>query len=170
MAAALPMAWAAVPIDRLPAIGLLIRDIFTILNPAILPKIPVHITTADVSAGIPPIVSDISIAMGVITDFGTNERIKSVGESSNLAITTTDTMPTTHPANQFINPTPAGTKKNPMFLVRNMARRSICDGLIQPIWRENVSMIIPMILDGMGILVSHTINSPNMRNVNRIPN
>ena len=78
IAADVPTAWAAVPIDNPWAIGLFILLIFTILNPAIPPKIPVQTTTAAVSDGIPPTVDEISIAMGVVTALGAKDIILSL--------------------------------------------------------------------------------------------
>ena len=74
MAAAVPTAWLAVPMERDPAMGLFILDNLAILNPTILPKIPVQTTTAAVSGAIPPRVDAISNAIGVVTDFGANEK------------------------------------------------------------------------------------------------
>ncbi len=56
MATDVPTAWAAVPIESPWAMGLLTRDSFIILKPVMPPNMPVHTTTAAVSAGMPPMV------------------------------------------------------------------------------------------------------------------
>ena len=102
MAADVPTAWAAVPIDSPPAIGLLIRLSFTILNPAIPPNRPVHTTTAAVSGGMPPTAEEISIAIGVVTALGASDIMTSCDAPNSLANSTTDTIPATHPASSDI--------------------------------------------------------------------
>lgn len=90
-AAAVPTAWEAVPIDSPPAIGLLMRFMRTMENPAILPKIPVQTTTAAVNAGMPPMVCETSMAIGVVTAFGARERTTSGVACNRRATKTTDT-------------------------------------------------------------------------------
>ena len=98
IAVEVPTAWAAVPIDNPCAIGLPIFNNWSILNPQIAPNNPTKITTAAVKAGIPPIVFVTSIAIGVVTDFGAKDNMISWLAPIALAISTTETTPTKHPA------------------------------------------------------------------------
>ncbi len=83
---------------RLFDTGLLMCPISIVLSPAMAPIMPTITTMADDSAGMPPIWREISMAMGVDTDLGASERTTSGLAPSHEAISTTDTMPTTHPA------------------------------------------------------------------------
>lgn len=103
IAADVPTAWAAVPIERPWAIGLFIRLSLTILKPAIPPNIPVQTTTAAVSEGIPPTADEISMAIGVVTALGASDIIISWEAPKSFANTTTDTIPATHPASSEIS-------------------------------------------------------------------
>ena len=98
IAAEVPTACAAVPIDKPPAMGEWIWLIFTILNPVIPPKIPVATTTAAVRDSIPPMAFEISMAMGVVTAFGASEMTTSRVAPNKSARSTTLTIPATHPA------------------------------------------------------------------------
>ena len=102
MARDVPRAWAAVPRESPCAIGLPICDIRITRNPANPPKIPTQITTAAVSDGIPPTVLVTSIAMGVVTDLAARDKITSCVAPRNLAMSTTEMMPTTQPASSEI--------------------------------------------------------------------
>lgn len=68
-----PTACAAVPIDKLCAMGLLTLVCFMISYPKTAPNMPTTITTEAVKGGIPPMVLDTSMAMGVVTDLGASE-------------------------------------------------------------------------------------------------
>ena len=76
MALAVPRPWAAEPKAYPRAIRLLIPKRSRIKVPTKPPKIPTTITTTAAMAGIPPDRSAILIAIGVVTDFGSNEAIK----------------------------------------------------------------------------------------------
>lgn len=91
------MTWAAVPILRLFETGAFTLPHDIIFMPTTAPIMPTITTIADVRAGMPPICLEISIAIGVDTDFGARERIISSLAPSHLATNTTDTMPTMHP-------------------------------------------------------------------------
>ena len=103
MAAEVPTACAAVPIERPVAIGLFMWLSLTSWKPVMPPKMPVHTTTAAVRAGIPPTDCAISIAMGVVTALGASDRITSWVAPSNWATSTTETIPATHPASSAIS-------------------------------------------------------------------
>ena len=94
-----PTAWAAVHIEIPCAIGFFTRVNFMIPYPKIAPKMPTTITTEAVSGGIPPIDLEISMAIGVVTDFGASEKITSLDAPISLAISTTETTPAMQPAN-----------------------------------------------------------------------
>ncbi len=98
MATDVPTAWAAVPIESPWAMGLLTRDSFIILKPVMPPNMPVHTTTAAVSAGMPPMACVTSMAIGVVTDFDASDMTTSRDAPSICATMTTDAMPTMHPA------------------------------------------------------------------------
>ncbi len=84
MAVEVPTAWAAVPIESPWAIGLPTCMIFIVLNPQMAPSKPTATTTAAVSDGIPPIALVTSMAIGVVTDLGANERMTSCEAPINL--------------------------------------------------------------------------------------
>lgn len=71
---------------------------------------------------------------------------------------------------QFIRPTPAGTKKNPRLCTRKLASRSTCRGLIRPARSDAARRSIPIMLDGTGMSVAQTINSPTARKNKMTPN
>ena len=98
IAVEVPTAWAAVPMERPWAIGLPTCISFIVLNPRIAPSNPTQTTTAAVSEGMPPNVLVTSMAIGVVTDLGANDRITSWDAPINLAINTTETTPIKQPA------------------------------------------------------------------------
>lgn len=68
-----PTAWAAVPIDKPCAAGFFTRVHFMMLYPKMAPKIPTTITTEAVNGGMPWMVFETSMAIGVVTDLGASE-------------------------------------------------------------------------------------------------
>jgi len=68
---------------------------------------------------------------------------------------------------QLMRPTPAGTKKNPRFFTRKSDTRSTHIRRTMRSLRAAVSSSIPMMLDGTGTPVAHTINSPIARKANK---
>ena len=54
------------------------------------PEIPVTITIAAVSEGMPPILAEINIAMAAVTDLGAIDATVTAGEPSIIAIATAD--------------------------------------------------------------------------------
>jgi len=74
-ALAVPIPCDDAPMARPKAILSLIPIRLIKNGPNAAPKIPTKTTTVAVSGGIPPILADISIAMGVVTDFGAREDI-----------------------------------------------------------------------------------------------
>ncbi len=72
---AAPMPWAAVPTARPVATGEVTPISRQNSGPHTAPRQPVNTTSAAVNGAIPPIFSTILIAIGVVTDFGANERI-----------------------------------------------------------------------------------------------
>ena len=70
-----PITWAAAPTDKPIAMSLSILKSFNSLRAKSPPMIPVIITAQAVSSGMPPIVFEISTAIGVVTDFGSIEII-----------------------------------------------------------------------------------------------
>ena len=71
---------------------------------------------------------------------------------------------------QFITPIPAGMKKNPRFFTKISAHPSTHFSFTIPDERDRKSRIIPMMLAGMGMWVTQTINSPSPRNKKRMHN
>lgn len=69
-----PITCELAPTERPIAISFFIPHIFKIRLPNIAPRIPVKITAHAVSSGMPPIVFEISTAIGVVTDFGSMDR------------------------------------------------------------------------------------------------
>ena len=65
---------------------------------------------------------------------------------------------------------PAGMKKNPILFTIKSAAFSIWDSLTTLQQREINKRSNPMILDGTGIPVIQTMNSPNPKKINMIPN
>ena len=63
-----PITCELAPTERPIAISFFIPHIFKIRLPNIAPRIPVKITAHAVSSGMPPIVFEISTAIGVVTD------------------------------------------------------------------------------------------------------
>ncbi len=61
------------PIEKPWAIGFFTLVYFNIPKPKVAPKIPARITIQAVRDGIPPIILEISIAIGVVTDLGTKD-------------------------------------------------------------------------------------------------
>lgn len=72
-ALALPSAWLAVPMAMPEAMLFLTLHFFRIGGKRILPKMPVIMTEATVRAGMPPTVREISMAIGVVVDFGSRD-------------------------------------------------------------------------------------------------
>lgn len=70
-----PITCDAAPTDKPIAMSLSILKSLSSLRAKIPPIIPVIITAHAVSSGIPPIVFEISTAIGVVTDFGSIEII-----------------------------------------------------------------------------------------------
>ena len=68
---------------------------------------------------------------------------------------------------QRISPTPAGTKKNPRFPTKKSEILSTQNTLTNLILRAPASNNMPIILEGMGMPVRYTINSPNAKKANR---
>ena len=99
IAAEVPTACEAVPIDNPCAIGLFTCPIDNTLNPKIAPKIPTHTTTAAVSEGIPPTACVTSMAIGVVTDLEASDTMTSCVAPKSLATPTTETIPTRQPTN-----------------------------------------------------------------------
>lgn len=85
--------------DKPWAMGLPTCPTRNTLKPNTAPNNPTTTTTAAVNEGIPPVAFDTSIAIGVVTDFGANEQMISGVAPNSLAMTTTVTNPTKHPAN-----------------------------------------------------------------------
>ncbi len=69
-----PITCELAPTERPIAISFFIPHIFKIRHPNIAPRIPVKITAHAVSSGMPPIVFEISTAIGVVTDFGSIDK------------------------------------------------------------------------------------------------
>ncbi len=69
-----PITCELAPTERPIAISFFIPHIFKIRLPNIAPRIPVKITAHAVSSGMPPIVFEISTAIGVVTDFGSIDK------------------------------------------------------------------------------------------------
>lgn len=69
-----PITCELAPTESPIAISFFIPHIFKIRLPNIAPRIPVKITAHAVSSGIPPIVFEISTAIGVVTDFGSIDK------------------------------------------------------------------------------------------------
>ena len=80
-----PRAWLEAPIARPMEMLFLTPTKARILCPHIAPKIPVKMTQAAVKEGIPPNPAEISIAIGVVTDFGTSDTITVSEAPKNLA-------------------------------------------------------------------------------------
>ncbi len=87
-----PITWLDAPIDKPIATSLSILNSFKILLPNNAPKIPVIITAQAVSSGMPPIVFEISTAIGVVTDFGSIEIIMDNFVWKNFPRNATDTI------------------------------------------------------------------------------
>ena len=87
-----PITWDAAPTERPIATSLSILNNFKILLPKIAPKIPVKITAQAVNSGIPPVVFEISTAIGVVTDFGSMEIIIGNFVWQNFPSTMTDVI------------------------------------------------------------------------------
>jgi len=68
---------------------------------------------------------------------------------------------------QRITPTPAGTKKNPRFLTKKSATLSTDSSRTHPAFSDAARKSMPMIDDGTGTPVSHTVSSPSARNAKR---
>lgn len=68
-----PSPWLEAPMERPMAMLFLIFKASKILWLKVAPSMPVKITQAAVSAGIPPIAEEISMAIGVVTDLGIME-------------------------------------------------------------------------------------------------
>ena len=89
-----PITWLEAPIDKPIATSLFILNSFKIFFPKIAPKIPVKITAQAVSSGMPPIVFEISTAIGVVTDFGSIEIIMDNFAWKSFPIKATDAIAT----------------------------------------------------------------------------
>ena len=97
IAADVPSACEAAPMDRPRAIGLLTRPMDRVLKPIIAPISPVITTMAAVSEGIPPSTCVTSMAIGVVTDLLASDRTTASDAPNTLEMTTTLTMPTMQP-------------------------------------------------------------------------
>ena len=90
------------PCDEAPnaipfAIGLLIPSQFIIGGAMILPITPATTTTTAVRAGIPPLLSESAMAIGVVTDLGASDAIRVWSAPKSLPISRIDAIPTTAP-------------------------------------------------------------------------
>ena len=101
-----PRAWLEAPIARPMEISFLTPHKARILWPHIAPKIPVKITQAAVSGGIPPRPADMSMAIGVVTDLGIREMMMVSEAPKNLAHRiieiTPDKVPTRAPLSSIL--------------------------------------------------------------------
>ena len=76
------------------------------------PEIPVAITIAAVSAGMPPILAEINIAMAAVTDFGAIDATATPEQCSNIAIPRAETIAVAEPATR---PPSKGTSASRSF-------------------------------------------------------
>lgn len=97
MALLVPTACDAVPMDNPWAMGLCTWPTCNILKPSMAPNIPTTTTTAAVSEGMPPMLRDTSMAMGVVTDLGASDMATSWLAPHIRATITTETMPDMQP-------------------------------------------------------------------------
>lgn len=85
-AAIVPKACDAVPMEILLPIGDFTAKKSKILKPKTAPNIPVTITQTTVSEDIPPMVFEISRAMGVVTDLAAIDLISWLSAPNHFAI------------------------------------------------------------------------------------
>ena len=87
------MAWDAVPMASPRAKGEVTLQIRSHCGPRIAPKIPVAMTRPAANSGSAPIIRLISMAMGVVTDFGTKAATTVELALSSLAVPTAKALP-----------------------------------------------------------------------------
>lgn len=92
-----PIAWAEVPNASPFAILLLIRINFSKIGPVTNEKMADTTTNKMVNEGIPPIVWEIDMAIGAVTDFGISENIISLFRCSNFVNKITEMTPVNVP-------------------------------------------------------------------------
>ena len=97
MAAEVPSAREAAPIERPKAMGLFTCPTESVLNPMMAPISPVITTMAAVSEGIPPSTCVTSMAIGVVTDLLASDINTASDAPKTLAMTTTLTIPAMQP-------------------------------------------------------------------------
>ena len=102
-----PIACAAFPQASPTETGLVIAKILQIVFTIIAPKIPVNTTIPTVTVGLPPISSEIPIAITVVIDFGISESVISSGSTNNDASPKIVIPPASIPEKILIKTAPA---------------------------------------------------------------
>ena len=81
-----PMTWEEVPIEIPMAISSVILNVLHTMGEITAPIMPVIMIAATVIAGIPPIVLETSIPIGVVIDLGIKESVNSLVRPNSLEI------------------------------------------------------------------------------------